>query len=174
MTLIHTALKAEAKPIVEFFKLKCIQRKPFMLYKKDDILLIVCGMGAKNTLHVEHVFKEWTIKKALNIGIAGCKDTQVEIGTIFTCNQKIENIKYADITSVKSPLGSASKLSTLLVDMEAESFTSTCRGYLDEKDIYVLKVVSDHLDTKIPKKEFVWKIIEQNLKSISRVVTFQN
>ena len=173
-TLVHVALKHEAKPIIEHFRLQCIQTKPFKIYEKDDIILAICGIGRQNTLHVKEVFKNYKIEKAINIGIAGCKDKTVKIGSIFCTTHQIEDIEYTTLTTVDEPLDNCENLKTTLVDMEAESFISTCKEFLDIKDIYILKVVSDHLDTSIPKKEFVWKIIEQNLKSISRVVTLQN
>jgi len=174
MTLLHVALKHEAKPIIEYFKLQCIQTKPYKIYKKEDIILSVCGMGMENTLHVKEIFQKYEINKAINIGIAGCKDKNIEIGSLFCTNHKIDFINYADLTTVNEPLDNKKKLKTTLVDMEAEHFISTCKEFLDIKDIYVLKVVSDYLNTTIPKKEFVWKIIEKNLKSISKVVTLPN
>ena len=174
ITLIHVALKHEAKPLIEKFKLQCIQTKPFKVYKKDHIILCVCGMGYKNTLHVESVFKEYPITKAINIGIAGCKDKSVEIGSLFTCNHHLADIEFASLTSVDAPLDSADSLKTMLVDMEAKTFLHVSQKYLHVRDINILKVVSDHLDTTIPKKEFVWKIIEKNLKSISQIVTLEN
>jgi purine-nucleoside phosphorylase len=174
MILIHTALKHEAKPIIEYFKLQCIQTKPFKIYEKDNIVLAVCGMGRENTLHVKEVFKKYEIKKAINVGISGCKDKTVKIGSIFCTTHKKENIEYSTLSTVDEPLDNPEDLKTTLVDMESEHFISTCKEFLDINDIYILKVVSDHLNTSIPKKEFVWKIIKQNLKSISQVVTLQN
>jgi len=174
MILIHTALKHEAKPIIEYFRLQCIQTKPFKIYIKDNIVLIVSGMGKENTLHVKEIFKSYSVKRAINVGIVGCKDKKIEIGSLFCTNHKLDFINYATLTTVDAPLDSDENLKTALVDMEAEIFISTCKEFLDIKDIYILKVVSDHLDTTIPKKEFVWKIIERNLKSISKVVTLQS
>ena len=173
-TLIHVALKHEAKPIIEHFKLQCVQTKPFKIYEKDDIILYICGIGRENTLHVKEAFKKYKIRKAINLGIAGCKDKTIKIGSIFCTTHQIENIKYTTLTTVDEPLSNHENLNTTLVDMEAESFISTCKEFLDIKDIYILKVVSDHLNTSIPKKEFVWKIIKQNLKSISKVVALRN
>ena len=172
--LIHVALKHEAKPIIEQFRLQCVQTKPFKVYKKDDIVLAVCGMGKQNTLRLKEVYKDYALKKAINIGIAGCKDKSIEIGSMFCTNHKLEHIDYATLTTVNEPLENSADLKTTLVDMEAESFISVCKEFLDIKDIYILKIVSDHLDTTIPKKEFVWKIIEKNLTSISTIVTSQN
>jgi len=173
-TLLYIALKQEAKPIIEYFKLQCIQTKPYKVYKNNDIVLTICGMGKENTLHVKEVFKKYDISKAINIGIAGCKDKSIEIGSLFCTNQKLDFINHESLTTVNKPLDDKKNLKTTLVDMEAESFISICKEFLDIKDIYVLKVVSDHLDITIPKKEFVWKIIERNLKSISKVVTLQS
>jgi len=173
-TVIYIALKHEAKPIIEQYKLQCIQTKPFKIYQKDDIVLVICGIGKQNTIHLKKVFKTYSVKKAINIGIAGCKDKSVAIGSMFCTNHKLEHMNYATLTTVNKALGTSENLKTTLVDMEAEGFISTCKEFLDIKDIYVLKVVSDHLNTSIPKKEFVWKIIEKNLKSISKIVTLEN
>ena len=171
MILIHTALKHEAKPIIEYFKLQCIETKPYKVYNKDNIVLIVTGMGAKNTLHVESIFGKYDIQKAINIGIAGCKDKSVDIGSIFCTNKQLDSIAHATITTVDLPLSSSENLKTTLVDMEANIFIDICQKFLHIDDIYVLKIVSDYLDTTIPKKEFIWKIIEKNLKNISQIVT---
>ena len=162
-------MKQEAKPLIEYFKFQCIQTKPYKIYQKANIVLVVCGMGKENTLHVREIFEQYEISKAINIGIAGCKDKNIEIGSLFCTNQKLNFIKHESLTTVNEPLDDEKSLNTTLVDMEAEYFISTCKEFLDIKDIYILKVVSDHLDTTIPKKEFVWKIIEKNLTSVKLI-----
>lgn len=174
LTLIHCAFFAEAKPIIEHFKLQCIQSKPYKIYAKENIILIVSGMGQEKTsLHVKEIFEKYSICKAINIGIAGCKNQNIEIGSLFCTNHELNFINYASLTTVNKPLNDRTSLKTTLVDMEADSFISTCKDYLDIKDIFILKVVSDHLDTTIPKKEFVWKIIEKNLSNIKKIVTLK-
>ncbi len=169
MKLIHTALKAEAKPLIEHFKLNCIGVKPLKLYKRDSLLLCVSGMGRENTLKIRELFKNYSIKKAINIGIAGCKDESIKIGSIFTCRKNLDSFSYASLTTVDAPLSDKKTLETTLVDMEAEFFELTSREFLQDEDIYILKIVSDYLDITIPKKEFVWKIIEKNLQNISQI-----
>jgi len=173
LILIHVALKQEANPLIEYFKLQCIQTKPYKIYQKANIILVVCGMGKENTLYVREIFEKYEIGKAINIGIAGCKDKNIEIGSLFCTNQKLNFIKHESLTTVNEPLDDEKSLNTTLVDMEAQIFISICKEFLDIKDIYILKVVSDHLNTTIPKKEFVWKIIEKNLNNINKVVTLQ-
>jgi len=174
MILIHTAFFAEAKVIIEHFKLQCLQTKPYKIYKKDNIILAICGMGAKNTLHVEGIFKDYNIKKAINIGIAGCKNSDIEIGTLACTTHRFKNIPFLDITSFDKPLNNTKNLDTMLVDMEAETFLHVSQKILHVEDIYIFKIISDHLDTKIPKKEFVWKIIDKNLKNILLALDLRN
>jgi nucleoside phosphorylase len=169
-TLIHTALFCEAKPIIEYFKMQCLQKKPYRIYNKNDILLIVSGIGAKNSLHVKDIFEKNHIKKAVNIGIAGCKEESVPIGTLFCTNQRLEGIEYATLCTVDEPLDNKDKLETMLVDMEAKSFLHVSEQFLGDENIFVFKVVSDYLDKTIPSKEFVENLIKNSIKSWERYI----
>jgi nucleoside phosphorylase len=174
ITLIHTALFPEAKPIIECLKLQCIQTKPYKIYQRDDIVLIVSGMGCEKALHVEDVFKRYEVKKAINIGIAGCKDKDIEIGTLICTTHDIAGMRRENLTSVDAPCSDRTLLRTTLADMEAETFLHVAQQHLHVEDIYIFKIVSDYLDTTIPKKEFVWKIIEKNLSSILRALDLKS
>ncbi len=172
--LIHTAFFAEAKPIIEYFKMQCLQKKPYYIFEKSDIILVASGIGAKNTSNIKEIFDRYKIKRAINVGIAGSKDKSIEIGSLFCTNHELFFIKFATLSSVQNPLDDKAKISTTLVDMEAQSFLQICKNRVDSKNIYILKVVSDYLDTKIPQKEFVWNIIEKNLQNISKIVTLKD
>jgi len=171
MILIHTALFAEAKPIIEHLKLKFIQKQPYRLYQRDDIVLVVTSMGEK-TLIIKELLSQYHINKAINIGIAGCKDKNIPIGTLFYTYYKSEsealapnnNIPYSTITTVKEPLNNPDNLKTTLVDMETDYFLEATK---DIEEVYIFKIVSDYLDTTIPSKQFVWEIIEKNLEKLS-------
>lgn len=165
-TLIHTAFFAEAKPIIEHLKLQCTQSKPYKIYQKDDIILIVSGMGAKNTLHVKKIFETYEIRKAINIGIAGCVNASTPIGSLVCTTHQFDDVAFETISSVAKPCEDKEKLTTTLVDMEAETFLHVSKEFLHVEDIYIFKIVSDHLDATIPKKEFVWEIIGKHAKSI--------
>ena len=166
MTLIHTALFAEAKPIIEYFRLKFITKKPYRVYKNENIILIVTGME-KNTYLLRDILEKEPIKKAINIGIAGCRDKNIEIGTLFIVNRKLKNIPYSTFTTSTKPVNNPNEIQTTLVDMEAKYFLEVTK---DIKEVYIFKIVSDHLDIKIPNKRFVWGIIEENLEKIQRYI----
>ncbi len=167
MTLIHTALFTEAKPIIEYLKLKFIQKKPYRLYQRDNILLIVTGMGEK-TLIIKELLSQYHIKKAINIGIAGCKDKNIPIGALFCTTHNLPHISHSTITTVKKPLNNPDNLKTTLVDMETNYFLEATK---DIEDVYIFKIVSDHLNIAIPSKQFVWGIIEKNLEKLSYYFT---
>jgi len=167
-TLIFTALLPEAQPIINFLKLKqdkSVQNLPKNLKIFTSLdnkhLLVVSGIGKENTIKsLQFIYENYNIEKAINLGIAGCCDSSIKIGTLFCTNRLLPNINFAPITSVEKPLDSDEDLETLLVDMEAKYFLEISKNYC--KDIYVFKVVSDYLDIKIPQKSFVIKLIENS------------
>lgn len=152
MTLIHTALLCEAQPIIEKFKLTKIKSN---MYKNQNILVAISGIGKKKTnTCLQEVFANYKISKAINIGIAGCKDKSVSIGELYCTNADIKGVKRASLSTVSKP---TNHINTLLVDMEADGFVSLCKSQKIEH--FVLKVVSDYLDDKIPKKAYVTSLV---------------
>lgn len=158
MTLIHTALMCEAQPIIEYFKLKPFQKQPYKIYQNENIILVVSGIGKEKTIGcLDDIIKQYKFNKAINVGIAGCKDKMVEIGSFY----KIEDKTF--LTTVDSPLDDLDKLDTLLVDMEAKYFVDIVKSVVSMENIDIFKIVSDHLDKAIPKKSFVTMLIKDNL-----------
>ncbi len=164
-TLIHTALLCEAQSLIDFFKLKMdttIQNIPkySKLYINNEIILIVSGIGKANTLKaLTFIFETFEIKKAINLGIVGCGDSSIKIGTLFCTNKLLPNINFTPITTVDKPLECDAELETLLVDMESKYFIQVSKEH-NISNIYIFKVVSDHLDLEIPKKAFVIELMQ--------------
>ena len=165
-TLIHTALLCEAQALINYYKLKqdvSVQNKSIKLFINDEIMVLVSGIGKNNTLNsLEYVFKHYEITKAINIGIAGCSDSSIAIGTLFCTNKLFTGINFASLTTVDEPLQTDENLETLLVDMEAKYFIEESKKHLNE--VYVFKVVSDYLDIHIPKKSFVIELIRNSFE----------
>lgn len=168
-TLIYTALLPEAQPLINFLKLKQetnIQDLPkgnkLFIDENEKYLLIVSGIGKENCQKsLEFIYQNYEIEKAINIGIAGCSDAKIKVGTLFCTNRLLPNINFAPITTVDEPLESDENLETLLVDMEVKYFLEKSKEHC--KDNYCFKVVSDHLDIEIPKKAFVIELIQKSL-----------
>lgn len=169
-TLIYTALLPEAQPLINFLKLKQktnIQNLPkgnkLFIDEKEEYLLIISGIGKENCQRsLKFIYNNYKIEKAINIGIAGCGDGKIKVGTLFCTNRLLPNINFAPITTVDKPLESDENLETLLVDMEAKYFLEISKEYC--KNNYCFKVVSDHLDIEIPKKSFVIELIQNSLE----------
>jgi hypothetical protein len=164
MTLIHTALLSEAQAIVERYNLQLIQKNP-RIYKNHKIVLVVAGIGKENTFNNLLTIFNKDIDKAINVGIVGCSDDSIQIGELFCTNRELDGIKSMQLVTVDTP--QVQKQSDkLLFDMEAKYFEQIAKENLDEKDIYIFKVVSDHLDDTIPKKDFIKKLIADRLEEI--------
>ena len=118
-------------------------------------------MGKENTKKaLNFIFENFEISKAINIGIAGCCDSSIKIGTMFCTNRLLPKINFASLTTVDEPLQSDENLETLLVDMEAKYFLEISKNFCS--DIYCFKIVSDYLDITIPNKSFVIDLVEKN------------
>lgn len=168
-TLIHTALLCEAQSLINFFKLEIdttVKNLPkySKLYSNNELILIVSGIGKENTIQaLIFIFETFEIKKAINLGIAGCGDSSIKIGTLFCTNKLLPNINFAAITTVDKPLECDSELETLLVDMEAKYFIQVSKEY-KISNTYIFKVISDHLDLEIPKKAFVIELMQNSFE----------
>ncbi len=79
---------------------------------------------------LDFIYTNYKINKAINIGIAGCSDSSIKIGTLFTTNRLLPNINFASITTVDRPLESDEDLETLLVDMESWYFQEISKKIL--------------------------------------------
>ena len=159
MILIHTALLCEAQSFIEYYKLKKTNNK---LYQNDELIVLISGIGKENTLlTLEDIFSNHTIIKAFNIGIAGCNDTTIEIGTLFCTNKCLKDIKKLPLITQDTITINSKETNPTLYDMEAKYFLSICSLYLKKEDIFIFKIVSDHLSSKKLPKDYIKSIISK-------------
>ncbi len=161
-TLIHTALVAEAKPIIGHFGLISHIRQPYNIYVGDEIVLVVSGMGSTKTqAALTYVLSLYQPQQAINIGIAGCKDPNMKKGSLFCTTHTHLEIPFASLSSHQNPINSAFDAPLMLVDMEGETFLQTIPQTIKK---YIFKVVSDHLEPTIPSKAEVGAWIAKSIK----------
>ncbi|MEA3553757.1 MAG: hypothetical protein U9R39_05080 [Campylobacterota bacterium] len=166
MTLIHTALLCEAQTFIEILKLKKTNSIP-KIYSNEKYIVLIGGIGRENTLNsLEYVFKNYKILKAINIGIAGVSDSSIKIGELFCSNHMLQDIKWLPLKTVDKPQIENNNDKEYLYDMEGQYFLDICHNYLDKKDIFIFKVVSDHLSDDILAKDFIKKLIKNISKKI--------
>ena len=168
MTLIHTALLSEAQIFIEKYKLQKVNSQP-KIYASENIVVLIGGIGKENSYSsLEYVFEKYIITKALKIGIDGCSNISIEIGELFCTNKELDDIKFMDCKTVDTPQLPSNVTPNTLYDMEASYFLEVVQKHLDEKNIYIFKIISDHLDSTIPKKDFVKKLINDKFTQISK------
>jgi len=171
MILIHNALLCEAQIFIELFKLIKTSSQP-KIYKNDKIILLVSGIGKNNTsLNLEYMFNNFTINRAINIGIAGCNNKNINIGELFSINKTVDNISQLPLITVDKPQLNINTTTTNLYDMEGKYFLDITGNHLNNINIFMFKIVSDHLDDKIKNKDhikslFNTKIIKETVKKV--------
>ena len=74
------------------------------------------------------------------------------------------------LCTVKNSQNQTNAKGNTLYDMEGEYFLDISKQYLDEQNIFIFKVVSDHLDTIKLNKEFVKQLILKKQKDIINII----
>ncbi len=162
MRLFYFALQSEAQIFIERFRAKKISSKP-KIFISGEILIVVGGVG-KEALNstLEIVFKNYKIEEAINIGIAGANSRDIAIGRLF-CTYPAGEIS---LISNETPTTSTTLQEPTLFDMEGEFFYHFCKDIKEIKAIWIFKVVSDYLESKILPKDFVKKLIQKRYQQI--------
>jgi len=149
-TLIHTALCAEAKPIAGTFGLTCKSTKPFLFYTNATTVLVVSGVGCEKTrLALAYTLARYEPEVMVSVGIAGCTDVSIPVGTLFCTSHAHLPIPFATLSTYDVPVDEKNRPKTTLVDMEADAFVQSVPCGVEA---YVFKVVSDHLNPVRPTK----------------------
>ena len=169
-TLIHCALLCEAQVFIEYFKLKKINSNP-KIYINDTFIIVISGVGEINTIKaLEYCFTTYNISRALNIGIAGSKNKNFKIGTLFCTNKILDDISYSTLYTSDNIVEYKDKQDEVLYDMEAKYFYEITKKYLDEDEIFIFKVVSDYLQKDILRKDFIKSLIFKNRTKIVKYI----
>jgi hypothetical protein len=151
--LFVVALKAEAQALIEFYSLTCTQKTP-LVYKNDNITLIVAGIcldGMDMFWTLTDIFQNISkFSKVINVGICGCDNKDVNVGTLFSTNKKLDGIDFAKCitkdTAVVQKNTDDDAENFVLYDMEQSYFLEIMDCFFKKDDIFVFKIVSDHLE----------------------------
>ena len=187
MQIILSALKAEAIPLINYYKLSPNNSIGLQMYKSDLLTILITGVGKKN---VNKALKEYLKKsknideaKFINIGIAGGVKGNCKIGEMFFINKVFDdyievnyNIKTGNrpnilenrVTTVFEPILNNGQEREGLVDMEAYEICSVLSDLNQLNKVTIIKIVSDFMDsdTKYLSSKQIQKLIEKNLFDI--------
>lgn len=182
MTYFITALDAEARPLIEHYRLKRITPLPYTLYQGEDTVLLVTGMGKINALMALSAFLGWKIPTdediLMNIGVCGAP-ISYKIGEVLLIHQIIDQDRcyYPDIlyphlmkeTSLICVDAPQSHTSEFPVDMESASIFKAASRFFKLHQMAFIKIVSDHFTPQSVTKEEVIKQITANLSTIENL-----
>tara|TARA_B100001109_G_C18821507_1_gene454760 strand:+ start:758 stop:1348 length:591 start_codon:yes stop_codon:yes gene_type:complete len=190
MQLIITALKAEAMPIIDYYKLEKGMTKFYPYFRGEDLEVICCGVGGKNLKKIiADYFKNGNnnVNQIINIGIAGCSIKSHNVGESFLVNKVFDEtsnyiydinppsdllIPLQQITTVRKVKDDGGIVIKGLVDMEAHLICSVFEQFILSNRLFIYKIISDHMDLKVNKLSFrnVYDLINLNILKIDRML----
>jgi adenosylhomocysteine nucleosidase len=188
-TFIYIALPCEAKPIIDFYRLKKDTAiNSFAVYSNNEICLAITGIGktamAAGIAYTQALFSSASNPVMLNVGIAGHK--YHPIGSMFLIDKITDgdsDRRYYPQLVFTPPcptnsLQTAAKPQLIyppsqLCDMETSAFYETATRFTSGELIQCLKIVSDNESCpahNIQPKQ-VLELISTQLSTIAAILT---
>ncbi len=166
---IISATLMEADPIIKFFSMTHVDKKPFSIYKsrENSILLGIAGIGKANAaMGTVFCCIKYQPDIILNTGAAGAVDESSDVGTVFQIKKVIEpdrphlrsntpmvqtpstleGFKSAVLATQDKPINDIETFKEIsavadLVDMEGASVLQAAKKF--NTDCFLFKFVSD-------------------------------
>ena len=159
MLYIHTALPAEARPIIDHYALRAHDASaPFSLYASPQTRLVVSGVGKTATAAaVAYTCARFSDQPGpwLNVGIAGHKTAA--LGTALWVQKAVDtatNTPFFPALALSPPCAGsvlqtvdqprADYLTDALYDMEGSAFFQTAQRFVASELAHSVKIVSDN------------------------------
>lgn len=183
------ALPAEAKPLVQHFKLqRDTKKQKITLYGSEQFRLLVTEPGKAAARNSVNRLMAWAHNADqelwINIGIAGHPDA--ELGSVFLATQikddendsvwkltppETFNYRHDSLITLAKPDFEYSRPD--LLDMEAASVISALSNQVPLKNIQCLKIVSDSAQNPGHRitAQFVTSLIEQSIPTLEKLIT---
>lgn len=187
MILITCALKHEAKPLIEAFKLNHLREiGEYKIYKHEDLYLIITGVGKVKSAIATGFFIGKIAKPdfAINFGICGSSTATLTVGSAllankiydegngrsyFPKNRVLHNFKETTLHTYEKPV-TFKLMEPVIVDMEGSGFFQSANKFLDDDKIFCIKVVSDHLDVERLDPIFINEILKNNVENVKAFI----
>ncbi len=167
---IVMATMLEAEPFVERLSLPCVEKKPFLVYASDSIVLVISGIGKANAaMAALFIIIKYNIGIVYNLGAAGALRREMSVGDIFhvvrvfepdrpkiagreprvSIPDTLDGFESASLATRDRPAVLADERAALaenadLVDMEGASVLQACRR--TGARCYLFKIVSDTIE----------------------------
>lgn len=159
-TFIYAALPCEAKPIIEFYRLKkATAINSFAVYVNNEICLTVTGIGkiamAAGIAYTQALFTSAQNSVMLNVGIAGHKNHATSSVFLIDKITDVDSERQYYPPLIFTPPCPTHSLQTAakpqfiyhplhLCDMEASAFYETATRFSSGELVQCLKIISDN------------------------------
>lgn len=183
MIYIITALDAEAKPLCDYYRLKRDTALPYTLYRNEQMVLLVSGMGKTNALMAVSALLGWRVPGSgdimINIGICGAP-SDYRIGEALLIHQIRDGERryYPDILYTH-PLRESSLVCVdepqampyeHPVDMESSAIFQSASRFFRLHQMAFMKIVSDHFTPENVIKEGAMELIRSHADTLDGVI----
>ena len=184
MIYLITALDAEARPLIEHYRLKRDHTLPYTLYRGEETLLLVTQAGKSNAMMATSALLGWRLPRPgdilINVGICGAPEEH-PLGEPLLIHQIIDGERryYPDIlyphTMRESPLlcldtPAEGMENALPVDMESGGVYSAAARFFKLHRLAFLKIVSDHFEPETVTKEGAIELIRSCLPQLDALI----
>lgn len=184
MIYLITALDAEARPLWEYYRLKRDTSLPYTLYRSEEMVLLVSGMGRTNALMALSALLGWRIPEQkdilINIGICGAP-SEYRIGEALLIHQILDGDRryYPDIlyshplreTSMRCVDTPQSLCGDCPVDMESSAIFQAAERFFKLHQMAFLKIVSDHCTPESVTKEGVMELLRSHVDTVDTLIS---
>ncbi|MDP2849968.1 MAG: hypothetical protein Q8O20_02715 [Sulfuricurvum sp.] len=184
MIYLITALDAEARPLCEYYRLKRDTSLPYTLYRSEEMVLLVSGMGRTNALMALSALLGWRIPEdkdiLINIGICGAP-LEYRIGEALLIHQILDGDRryYPDIlyshllreTSMRCVDTPQSLCGDYPVDMESSAIFQAASRFFKLHQMAFLKIVSDHCTPELVTKEGVMELLRSHVDTLDTLIS---
>lgn len=183
MIYLISALDAEARPLIEYYRLKRDYTLPYTLYTNDTTVLLVTQPGTANAMMATSALLGWRIPSPgdilINIGICAAP-LDCTIGEPLLIHQIFyeERRYYPDILYPHDLRESAllcldSPADTphgVPVDMESGGVFVAAAKFFKLHQLAFLKIVSDHFEPAAVSKEGAIELIRSQTQTLDHLI----
>jgi len=181
------ALHCEAKPVIDFYRLKKTPRhQGFDLYQNQDMQCVISGIGKINaaaaTAWVAALNQNQPSLAWINLGTAGAAEHA--LGSIFwvsKISQAHSDKHLFPVPTFTSGFAASACLSldepstdyqsSYIYDMEASAFFATATRFSNAEQVHCLKIISDNRQQQTGRnKTAISNLISPNMQTISTFV----
>jgi len=191
MLIWMCALHCEAKPLIDFYKLKkSAGKEAYDLYQCDQMACIVSGIGEQKMAQAvdwgARLFASTDQPCWINLGIAGDKHLPIGSAVLASRVSQLDNTVHTHWYETSSPTTDhfiskpvtslSCELSdydeTTLYDMEAAAFFRTAIHYSPAERCHSIKIISDNSENPAHRnKARISQLIADNMPAIAGYAT---